>query len=254
MYTIHSKHPNNNCGASRKRHCGRCLGTTVALLLWSTCSGVFAAGFESLDSIGAVVNTFLGTRLQHSEKQDFDVRVDRLDSRLRLAHCHTKLQAFLPTSAPLVGKITVGVRCTSGKPWTVYVPAQIDVYENVLTSARPLLRGQPITANDIMVSRQKARQRSQSYFHEPKQILGMVTKRSIPEGKAFSLQLIEAPRLVLRGEDVSLVAETEYLSVRMKGKALSDGAAGDVIKVKNVTSNRIVEGVVTATGEVKVKM
>ena len=225
------------CIASRVRHRRQlvpALAATLVLLLWFISSNGFAAEFESPQSIRTTVDGFVTQRLQHSKRQDFDVRVDRLDSRLRLARCGSALEPFLPTATRLMGKVTVGVRCPAGKTWTVYVPVQIDVYENVLTAARPLLHGQRITASDVMV--------------------GMVAKRSIPAGKAFSLQLVEAPRLVQRGEDVTLVAETDFLTVRMKGKALADGAKGDVIKVKNSTSNRVVEGIVTRPGVVKVKM
>lgn len=213
-----------------------------------------ANGFESLDNIKSAVRHFLTQNLQQRGIGDFHVHVDRLDSRLRLAACSSKLQAFLPTSTRLVGNVTIGVQCATGKGWTVYVPAQIDVYEDILTSARPLLRGQRIAAHDIQVSHRKASKLSVSYFHQPSEIIGMVAKRGIPAGRPFSLQLIAPPRLVRRGQDVTLIAETGVLSVRMKGKALSDGAAGDVIRVKNSTSNRVVEGVVTAMGVVKVKM
>jgi flagella basal body P-ring formation protein FlgA len=40
----------------------------------------------------------------------------------------------------------------------------------------------------------------------------------------------------------------------MSGKALADGAKGDLIKVRNDSSHRIVEGIVTQTGIVVVKM
>ena len=245
------------CIASRVRHRRQlvpALAATLVLLLWFISSNGFAAEFESPQSIRTTVDGFVTQRLQHSKRQDFDVRVDRLDSRLRLARCGSALEPFLPTATRLMGKVTVGVRCPAGKTWTVYVPVQIDVYENVLTAARPLLHGQRITASDVMASRQKASKRSQAYFHDSNQLVGMVAKRSIPAGKAFSLQLVEAPRLVQRGEDVTLVAETDFLTVRMKGKALADGAKGDVIKVKNSTSNRVVEGIVTRPGVVKVKM
>jgi flagella basal body P-ring formation protein FlgA len=256
--TINSVTTNNGnyapSGRYGRRH--RYFVRNLLVLLW-LCGNShvgFAIEYESPQAIRTTVDNFLSDRLQNSKLQDFEVHVDRLDPRLRLAHCSAALEPFLPSTTQLMGRITVGIRCPEGKSWTVYVPAQIVVFENVLTAARPLLRGQRIEANDVMVVRQRANRRSRAYFHEPAQIIGMVAKRSIAMGKAFSLQLIQPPRLVQRGEDVTLVAETNALTVRMKGKALADGAEGDVIRVKNSTSNRVVEGVVTRPGIVKVKM
>lgn len=224
------------------------------VLLWTTGQAAVSEPIEPLGHINKVVVNYLQQRLQHGDQKDFNVRVGRLDSRLRLAKCNVPLQAFLPTAERLIGKVTVAVECPTGKHWKVYVSAQVDVYEDVMASTRPILRGQSIDINDVQVIHQKASKRSQAYFHKPDQIVGMIAKYSIPVGKVFSLQMVEAPRLVQRGEIVTLVAETASLVVRMKGKALSDGAAGDVIKVRNTTSNRVVEGIVSGTGTVKVKM
>jgi flagella basal body P-ring formation protein FlgA len=92
------------------------------------------------------------------------------------------------------------------------------------------------------------------YFNDPALVLGMYAKRPIPEGKALSIHMLQAPHLVRRGQEVILLAKTAGLEVRMKGKALADGAKGDLIQVRNTKSRRIVEGVVTNQGVVRVGM
>jgi flagella basal body P-ring formation protein FlgA len=44
------------------------------------------------------------------------------------------------------------------------------------------------------------------------------------------------------------------MEVRMNGTALEDASVGETIKVKNSSSQRVVEGVVEAPGIVKVTM
>jgi flagella basal body P-ring formation protein FlgA len=66
--------------------------------------------------------------------------------------------------------------------------------------------------------------------------------------------MVRAPRLVQAGQHVILLATTPQLQVRMKGKALADGTRGDIIKVRNLRSKRVVEGVVTHAGIVEVSM
>jgi len=66
--------------------------------------------------------------------------------------------------------------------------------------------------------------------------------------------MVQAPRLIKAGQEVILLATTPQLEVRMKGKALSDGSRGDIIQVRNVRSKRVIEGVVTDIGTVRVNM
>jgi flagella basal body P-ring formation protein FlgA len=60
--------------------------------------------------------------------------------------------------------------------------------------------------------------------------------------------------LVKRGSQVILRAGAGMFEVNVVGKALSDAAEGERVRVKNVKSQRIVEGYVMADGSVQVPM
>jgi len=57
---------------------------------------------------------------------------------------------------------------------------------------------------------------------------------------------------VKRGEPVALVAGGGGFEVRMAGRALADAGTGEVVRVENLSSRRILSGVVAAPGEVRV--
>jgi flagellar basal body P-ring formation protein FlgA len=61
-------------------------------------------------------------------------------------------------------------------------------------------------------------------------------------------------RLVRRGETVTVVSRSGGIEVRAGGTALTDGARGERIRVRNDSSRRIVEGVVTAAGRIEVTL
>jgi flagella basal body P-ring formation protein FlgA len=44
------------------------------------------------------------------------------------------------------------------------------------------------------------------------------------------------------------------MEVRMTGKALANGAAGDIIKIENLSSKQQLEGTVTARGEIQINL
>jgi flagella basal body P-ring formation protein FlgA len=48
---------------------------------------------------------------------------------------------------------------------------------------------------------------------------------------------------VQRGQTVTLVAEAGGISIRMAGRALSDGFVNQRVRVENLSSGKIVEGI-----------
>lgn len=209
---------------------------------------------ESHQAIRDTAEGFLQKQLEQAEYSDFQIKISRLDSRLKLAQCDTPLEAYLPQAGQFIGKLSVGVRCPGSQPWSIYVPSEVSVFEQVLAASRPILRGQTVDAADVQLVRQKISPRNQAYFNNKTDILNKVASRNIPMGRAFTPQLVQAPRLVHRGEEVILIAETSNLTVRMVGKALSDGIKGEVIQVRNSASKRVIEGIVMKPGIVRVKM
>ncbi len=213
-----------------------------------------AEQFHAHEDIENTAEKFVNEHLERTHADKFNVRINALDQRLRLSQCDTPLEAFLPPGARLYGKTTVGVRCTDAKPWKIFVPATVALYEKVLATSRTIVKGEVLRPDDLTLVSKQVGPASQSHFRSVEQAIGFIAKRSIPTGKILTAHMVQAPRLVQAGQEVILLATTPQLEVRMKGKALSDGSRGDVIRVRNVRSKRVVEGVVTHTGVVRVNM
>ena len=60
--------------------------------------------------------------------------------------------------------------------------------------------------------------------------------------------------LVRRGQQVTLIATNGPVQIRARGQALTEGAASERVRVQNVSSLKIVEGVVESEGVVRVGM
>ena len=58
----------------------------------------------------------------------------------------------MPNGARLWGRTTVGVRCTSGHPWTVWLQAKVSVHATYYVAARAMMPGEVVSEAD-MVSR-----------------------------------------------------------------------------------------------------
>ncbi len=226
----------------------------VILLFWLLSFSVSsqAAPIQSAGSIRAALTAFVTEQTGHYGAPP-RVKIGRLDPRLRLSRCSEQISAFQPPGTRMLGNTTIGIRCSGSSPWTIYVPAYVQIFRPVALTARPLNRGDVVSAADIkMVERDLATLR-QGYFIDSKRPVGKVLTRRVGVNTVITPQLLEAPRLVRRGEQVVIIAEAEGIEIRATGKALGNGARGDLIRVKNSTSKKTVEAVVTGPGVVKVR-
>ncbi len=226
---------------------------TLGLLLILSCKPV--VGDEQLSESHDVIRAAVE---QHALAQVDDwvgraeVSVGRLDSRLRLARCDRALETYDSPNALSGGRGVVGVRCTGSSPWKLYVPVQIATFDQVVVSRRPLVRGQVVNANDLIVKEKDTSGLHKPYYSDVADVVGLRSKRAIDRGTTLHAGLLKRARLVKRGSRVEIVARLNGLDVRMRGEALSDGGRGDRIRVKNLSSGRVITGTIAASGLVQV--
>ncbi|HEY9052435.1 MAG TPA: flagellar basal body P-ring formation chaperone FlgA [Gammaproteobacteria bacterium] len=217
-------------------------------------AGVSKAGTPLQDhaSIATAVETFLKNQPGLDDPEQVEINVGHIDSRLQLHACDAPLETFLAPGHKTLGKTTVGVRCQSPKPWALYVPANIDRYALVYQTTGALPKGHILRQQDINTIKANLARLNYGYFTDKNALIGKQTSRRISQTKILTPNLVKDPLLVKRGENVDLIAESGHYAIRMSGQAMMNGSRGDRIRVKNLSSQRIIEGVVTERGEVTV--
>lgn len=183
-----------------------------------------------------------------------EIRMGSLDRRLRLARCDAPLEGFLPPGGRLQGNTSVGVRCTGSRPWKLYVPARIARFREVAVASGYIGRGTRITGDQVTLAERNVTDWNRGFITEAGQAVGKTAKRDVREGQIIDPRALTRPTLIRRGEQVTIITKTSAIEVRMKGKALSNGARGELIRVENTKSQRIIEGEVTARGFVTVRL
>jgi len=181
-----------------------------------------------------------------------DVYVGLIDPRLRLSPCGDVLDLFLPAGSAAVGNTTVGVRCHTPAPWLIYVPARVRLYRPVVVTTRALPRKSVLAKTDIKVERRDVGGLTAGYLDDAAQAAGRVLSRPMAIGAIVDPRALENQRLVRRGDRITIIAKAGSLTVQVAGKSLMDGASGERIRVKNLSSGRVVEGSVTGSGMVSV--
>lgn len=232
----------------------RTLAYGIAITASFVASTLLAAPVQDHASIRHSAEEFITDVVTASYGQTPDVRAGKLDSRLRLSQCDEPLEAFQPSGGKSIGNITVGVRCSGSTSWSLYVPVKVSIYDRVVAAARPLSRGEVIGTGDVKMVERDLAQLQYGYFNDPAEVAGMEVTRTVAMDAALTNHLVKEPLQVKRGQRVILVANTGGLEVRMAGEALADGATGARIKVRNLSSRRVVDGTVVSATTVQVAM
>jgi flagella basal body P-ring formation protein FlgA len=207
---------------------------------------------QSLDAIRAAAQTFVTEHVPRQAPGAVTVNVGTLDSRLRLASCPSPLKVSLPAGATFRERMTVAVSCTASSSWTVYVPIAIETQTAVLVLRRAANRGARLTAEDVEIQTRVVQGTGASYLTDVAELGGRTLKRPLGPGAALTVDAMMDDMVVKRGQRVTLLAAVGGLEVRAAGVAMNDAAAQGRVKVQNITSNRIVEGVVESPDVIRI--
>ena len=182
-----------------------------------------------------------------------DIQVKQLDPRMRMNACDKDLTAALESPRP-VGRVTVRVRCEGSSPWTVFVPAQVQLFRNVVTVMRPLKRDAIVTEDDVAMRERDVSSVGLGFLSSLDQAVGQKVVRPMVIDQVVTPVALEQPRMIHKGDQVVIIARSGSLAVRMPGEAMSDGSFNEQIRVKNLNSSRVIKANVTGPGQVEVAM
>ena len=175
-----------------------------------------------------------------------------LDARLRLAACPAPLAVDVALPRGTQSRVLARVACKNTVSWTLNVPVDIHRKADVLVMRRAVARGENIAVGDVIVQSRVLPGLTSPYVSRPEDLAGRLTRRPIPEGTAVTADALDAPLLIHRGQSVVLTARAGGLEVRAPGMAMADAAAEQRVRVRNLNSLKIVEGIADTAGVVRV--
>jgi flagella basal body P-ring formation protein FlgA len=174
-----------------------------------------------------------------------------LDPHLRMAACDQPLQAFVTGDGQLHNQTMVGVRCAGGVSWTLYTTVTVQSQAEVLVARHALARDAELTAADFQLENRRVPGALGAYVTDLGSLAGQRLRRPVAGGEPLTVEALAPAFLIHRGQQVVLLARAGGIEVRMAGVALADGRVSESIRVQNVSSQRIVEGIVRSDSVVE---
>ena len=166
--------------------------------------------------------------------------------------CSQPLQALVGSAHHMADRVTVELRCPDAKLWHLYVPVRIVGTSTVAVAAHAIVLGAVLKDSDLRVEEHDLTALPLGFLDDPSIAVGLTASRPIAGGAFLTNQLLVASKVVQRGQNVTLLADAGGMSVMMAGRALGDGLMNQRVKVQNLSSGKIVEGVARSAQVVEV--
>lgn len=146
-------------------------------------------------------------------------------------------------SAPSKANALHTIRVSGKIHQMVRVPVLTDTFRN----------GNIIRAKDISYQMQRANSIQHDVVLNAEELVGMTPRRIVFNDKPVKVSDIEAPQIIKRGENITMIFKNGSMELTAMGKALENGSKGDLIRVVNNGSSRTITAQVTAEKEVRVQ-
>ena len=135
----------------------------------------------------------------------------------------------------------------------ISISGNMEAMAPVVVAASSIPRGQVITSDKISILTRDIADTDSPYLDQ-KEIIGKKTKRLIREGSIIEHSWVDIPPMVTRGQVVKIVLNSGALHVSTDGIAKMNGVKNQFIRVRNLSSHKLLYCRVTAPGTVEVRL
>lgn len=217
------------------------LRNTLAWLVALPCLQAQAQALQDTTQLRELASAHVRSLLPGGDgKGTLHAQVAPLDPRLRLPVCAAP-EAFLPAGSAPAARMTVGIRCTNPL-WSIYVPVTLETETPVLVLQQAAAAGAVLTPADVELRTQRLPGFTSRYVSDITALQGRHLKNAAGPGTALTTDLLVGDVLIKRGQRVTLVAAAGGIEVRAQGEAIADATAAGRVRVRNLDSQKIVEG------------
>lgn len=204
------------------------------------------------------ISAALLATLPSSSLDHLGARTARLDNTQIVMHAPTGSTAAIQISNMAFDAASQRFTATASLADSGHTYAQASISGRITTVAqvpvltRPLRRGDVIGAGDVAWQDMELGPGSAQILINAEDVIGRTPRQNLRAGLPLRDFDLTAPVVIARGSQVTMVFESGSLQITTQGRALSDGAVGETVRVVNLASSRTVEGRVEGSGVVRV--
>lgn len=137
--------------------------------------------------------------------------------------------------------------------WRGMVHLRQKIYERVVVALRPIRKGRVVSDRDVTLEKREISQnRGNPFIHSLESVVGMKARRHIAKQEPLNSQSVGKPMDLSEGGKVTLIYRSGTLVMKTMGVALVSGHSGDFIPVRNLSSGKVIYGILKNNETVEV--
>jgi flagella basal body P-ring formation protein FlgA len=161
-----------------------------------------------------------------------EVKVGKLDPRLRLAPC-LHIDTYLPPGLPIWGSTRMGLRCTQGtKLWNVSIPITVSVFAQATVLKNSLAAGTVLDESQLMQAEVDIAAAPGAAVSDSMMAVGRTLGRNVAGGSTLRQTDLKARQYFAAGETVRVTAVGPGWQVVTEGQAVGAGVEGQMVRVR----------------------
>ncbi len=139
---------------------------------------------------------------------------------------------------------------TAGDSWMV-TGTMMETRE-IAVLATDTDRGEALQKRDLTLVKRRVGTLPNDVIASADDLVGMVPRRLIRAGEPIRTSDLAKPILVEKNQVVSVIYAAPGISLSMRARAQANGSKGETIRVQNLSSKRVIEGVVTGPAQITI--
>lgn len=232
--------------------CGNALSACFLVLL-----PALAQAQDARAQLDAAAQRLIASELKSEAKKQgwngmtFRVANNLPNSLAKLSACPNEPQlreSEAPASATARRRLEAD--CVGQPGWPVYFTSQPAVFLPAVVASGEIERGQTLEPGQLKLAPLEIGKSARGYFTRIDEVAGKTARRRIRADQPLSPTLLDGALLVRRGQQVKIVASQDGIQASAVGEALANGKQDEVIRVKNLRSQKVIDAKVLASGEV----
>ncbi|QYJ79868.1 flagellar basal body P-ring formation chaperone FlgA [Shewanella acanthi] len=208
----------------------------------------------SVSTISELAKALVNEKISVPENAKVEILPQNLDARTLPSQCSTPIKVELASQREISRNNTLKVSCETpdlSYPWQIFMSVRVEILFPVVVASETLAPGELISPNQVEIRYVDQNTLRGLQFNDTSQLSGVRVKRRVAKNTPiFANNLC----FVCKNDSVSIYVRSNNFTLKTLGEALQDGNVGDQIRVKNSKSNKELDAIVTAIGEVEVRM
>lgn len=184
-------------------------------------------------------------------KTDINLRLPEVLNRF--ATCPKPVEiSYASRLSNLWGMISLKAECPA-QFWQTRLQARVEVRARVPVLNHSMGRGEVISGKDIAWRWQRLLPSSDDFVTKTDEVIGLQVERHIRAGQVINRRQIGLADWVTSGQQVVIEAASDRFVVRMQGQALENAGKGRSVRVRNISSGKVILAYPIAPGVVETR-